>query len=54
MTPYRLKNEPITARDRKFEDNPIVGLNTSLGVIIKVREEIYVNKELDFLETDYW
>ena len=38
---------------RKFEDNPVAGLSASMGVSIKVRQEVKVDKTLDFLETDY-
>lgn len=38
---------------RKFEDNPVAGLSASMGVSIKVRGEVKVDKTLDFLETDY-
>lgn len=38
---------------RKFEDNPVAELSASMGVSIKVRGEVKVDKTLDFLETDY-
>lgn len=38
---------------RKFEDNPVAGLNASMGVSIKVDQEVEFDTSLDFLETDY-
>lgn len=38
---------------RKFEDNPVAGLSASLGISITVKEEIEIDKTIDFLETDY-
>lgn len=38
---------------RKFEDNPVAGLSASMGVRITVKQEVEIDKTLDFLETDY-
>lgn len=38
---------------RKFEDNPVAGLNAALGVSVSVKKDIKIDKTLDFLETDY-
>lgn len=38
---------------RKFEDNPEAGIGAALGIGIKVKGGIDVDKSLDFLETDY-
>lgn len=38
---------------RRFEDNPEAAICASLGVTVKIKGGCEVNKELDFLETDY-
>lgn len=38
---------------RKFEDNPVAGLSASMGVSIRVDQEVEFDTSLDFLETDY-